>query len=121
MGAGDEWGALSKILQPLGKRHCGVGHNPPSLPELALLWLWGSPSSPSLICPCLQSPQTTPGAGWGDERMFPWKHVLPTLTSPKMETSETPVSNYRIQLDPGTHAGTDAVHWCRSKHLQLML
>lgn len=50
--------------------------------------------------------------------MFPWEHLLPTLMSPKMERSETPVSNYRIQLDPGTHAGTDAVHWRRSKHLQ---
>lgn len=52
VGAGDEWGALSKFLQPLGKRHCGVGHNPPPLPELALLWLQGSSSSSSLICPC---------------------------------------------------------------------
>lgn len=46
--------------------------------------------------------------------MFPWEHLLPTFMSPKMERSETPVSNYHIQLEPGTHAGTGAMQWCRS-------
>lgn len=52
-GSRDEGGALSKIPQPSGKHRCGVGHNPSLQPELALLWLWGSSSSPSLTCPCL--------------------------------------------------------------------